>query len=96
MLYRVRASRRGAQHRTGRPAPPNLAPLQWSHSVDNRPNETHEALCAQQMASLPLVVPKPHVKGRPDQDHIFQGQLFVNWVRKAIVARKHLSRRSSL
>ncbi|KZT10236.1 uncharacterized protein LAESUDRAFT_721574 [Laetiporus sulphureus 93-53] len=55
--------------------------------LDLRPNEIREAWNAQQMASMTQPVSKPQVRGRPSPADLQHGNMYVNWVRKGIIAR---------
>lgn len=70
------------------------ATLLVPHCVDLRPNEIREALNAKQMASLTKPVRKPHVRGRPNEQELHHGNVYVNWVRKGVLARMpHMSQK---
>ncbi|KAF9819377.1 hypothetical protein IEO21_02120 [Rhodonia placenta] len=70
------------------------ATLLVPHCIDLRPNEIREALNAKQMASLTKPVRKPHVRGRPNEQELHHGNVYVNWVRKGVLARMpHMSQK---
>lgn len=82
-----RAALAACQPTTLSPHQPHRRSPSASAVLDFCPREYRDTAASQQRGELAGPMPKPNVKGRPSDVDLRNGSLYVNWVRKAVLAR---------